>query len=165
MYVTGTDLLIFELGRGDIDVSDEGLRQRGVPVVGIGLMAAAAVAVAMIREAQQKQLAARLQQLDDADELALRRYAEIDKRAFRAGRDDVAWARIDSPSWWVRWFCGIRHAGVLTLAHRARGKHTFALPAVTDVRRAAEALPGIVGESVPINIPWAAAASRSGLGA
>jgi hypothetical protein len=165
IYVTGADLLVFEVGRGDIDGSEEGLRRRRMPVIGIGAMAAVAVAVAMMREAEQDRLAARIQELDDADERTLRRYAELDKRAFIAGPDDVAWARIDPRSLWIHYFCGIGHQGVLKLAHRTRGRHTFVLPAVTDVRRAAEALMGIFGESLRINIPWAAAASRSGLGA
>jgi hypothetical protein len=165
IYVTTTDLLVFELGRGDIDVSELGLKRRRTPIVGIGVMAAAAVAVAMMREAEQKRLAARLQELDEADELTLRRYAELDKRAFIAGPEDVAWAHIDPPSLWIRYFCGIGHHGVLRLAHRTKGRHHFALPAVNDVRRAAEALAAILGDSARINIPWAAAASRSGLGA
>jgi hypothetical protein len=32
----------------------------------------------------------------------------------------------------------------------------WALPAVRDVRRAAEALPRLFGDSAAINIPWAA---------
>jgi len=157
IYITGTDLLFFRIGSGAVSGGQIVPRTKVRRALAGGLVGA----IAMMREAENTRLAARVQELDQADELTLRHYAAEWPKSFIAAPYDLQWVRIDPPSGWVRFFSGIAHAGVLKVEHHTAGKMSLVVPSVRDVRLAAQELPKLFAGCVEINLPWASAAGRS----
>src|SRR5438445_6613549 len=71
IYLTGSDLLVFQIGYGVVSAGEVIPRTKPRRVFAGGM----AGAMAMMREAERSRLAARIPELDEADESALRRYA------------------------------------------------------------------------------------------
>jgi hypothetical protein len=110
--------------------------------------------VAIMLENQRKRFAENLESLGDADEASLRRYAREWKGCFTIRPEQLSWLRIEPPSRWKRFFCGIRHEAMLKFAHVEQGKFALAILSLKDARRAVEMLPRLFPGSVEVSLPW-----------
>jgi hypothetical protein len=158
IYVTSTDLLIFRCGIGTITLGQITPRTKSqIRYFGWGLIPMIMAAIARAHEGKQLRLADRIQNLDMADEEALRDLAGMGDNSSIADPCDLNWMRIDPPSGWYRFWYGAEHEGVLRFAHRRVGKLALALPTTRDVRLVREELPKLFGTCVKIHHRWGSA--------
>jgi hypothetical protein len=163
IYFTKNDLLVFRIGSGMVSAGQilPQTRPRVRPI-SLGLLPLVAPNVAKRHDAEQIRLAQRIKDLDTASESTLRDYVSTGDAAFFLGPGDITWLRIDPPSAYIRFFCGVDHEGILRFEHRAAGKMKLALPAWKDAKKAVEELPKLFGDLVQVNLSWGSAARRTG---
>jgi hypothetical protein len=99
-----------------------------------------------------------MQLLAKADALTLVQLAAANPGSFAVAPEDVRELRIDPPSWWKHFFCGVAgtdQEALLTLVHERLGTMQLALLSREDVRTATVEFPKIFRESaVRINVEW-----------
>jgi hypothetical protein len=150
-YITPSDLLVFALGMGAVSEGQVLPRTKSILPPTMGGMAGA---MARMEESKDLQLAKRIEELDAANEKALRDMAESGDRGYVVGPDDVKWMTLAGPSLWNSWVCSVQHEAMLKFKHRKQGSLAFALPSLRDARRAAEHLPRLFGERVQVSLSW-----------
>ncbi len=163
IYFTKNDLLVFRIGSGTVSAGQilPQTRPRVRPI-SVGLLPMIAHSVAKRNDAEQIRLAERVKELDAADETTLRDIVYTGDAAFILGRGDITWLRIDPPSGYIRFICGLDHEGLLKFEHRVAGKMKLALPAWKDAKKAVEELPKLFGDLVQVNLAWGSAARHAG---
>jgi hypothetical protein len=149
LYPTETDLLVLNLG-------PEREPPNQAVIAGAvfgGALGALAVSALVGHNPRRCPAAERAKQLDLADEMALRVYAEESGGSFPLSADDVDSIQIEAPSVWGRFFGG-NHEALLTLSRLRRHKLTLKLLTFADVWRAVEDLPRLFGTAVANKLPW-----------
>lgn len=108
---------------------------------------------ALAGETMMKQIAEKLKQFDEADEVELRRLASSDPQSFAAVADELAELRLEAPPAFYK-LAPSEHAGELCFTHQARGKYRLALFGHEAAKTAYQDLPKALGEKIAVNAVW-----------